>query len=234
MPLIVQSFNPEGVAAWAFAWKLLFTAVTLGSGFKGGEVTPLFFMARRWVARSAASSGCRRDFMAALGFVAVFAGAANTPLACTVMGIELFGGQYAVLLAMACCSSYVWSGHRGIYLSQIVDTPKTDDPHVAFETTLKRVRESHPRHHQLGFFAHLRRRASVKHPTVSTTRNGEKMTEHEAHHPVHKVGMVRIYLSAGDRMPAKSWTQRLFLVRSIKRSSTRPAKPVCGARRPRG
>jgi H+/Cl- antiporter ClcA/PII-like signaling protein len=211
IPVIVQSFHPDGVAPSAFAWKLLFTAVTLGSGFKGGEVTPLFFMGATLGCTLGFALGVPPDFLAALGFVAVFAGAANTPLACTVMGIELFGGQYALFLALACCSSYVWSGHRGIYLSQRVDAPKTDDPQVAFENSLERLRESHPAPMlPLGFFTRVPRWASVKRPTISTARNGEKMTEHEAHHAVHKVGMIRIYLSAGDRMPAKSWTQRLF------------------------
>jgi H+/Cl- antiporter ClcA/PII-like signaling protein len=211
LPVIVQSFRPEGVAAGAFAWKLLFTAVTLGCGFKGGEVTPLFFIGATLGCTLGVVLGVPPNFLAALGFVAVFAGAANTPLACTVMGIELFGGQYAVFLAMACCSSYVWSGHRGIYLSQMVDTPKTDDPHIAVETTLERVRECQPAPVvQLNFFARLRRRAPAKRLAFSTTQTGEKMTKQEAHHPVHKVGVVRIYLSAGDRIPGKSWAQRLF------------------------
>lgn len=142
VPLIVASFHPEGVSHFAFAWKILFTALTLGAGFKGGEVTPLFFIG--------ATLGCALGhllnvppaFMAGLGFVAVFAGAANTPLACTVMGIELFGSQYGIYLAIACCSSYVWSGHRGIYLSQIIDTPKIDVGHFQANTTLQQSRET--------------------------------------------------------------------------------------------
>ena len=84
--------------------------------------------------------GLPHDFMAALGFVAVFAGAANTPLACMVMGVELFGAPLAPYLAIVCCGAYVWSGHRGIYLSQLVDTPKTDDPHVDVDGSLRDVR----------------------------------------------------------------------------------------------
>ena len=72
--------------------RLLFTAVTLGCGFKGGEVTPLFFIGATLGCTLGAMLGVPVDFLAALGFVAVFAGAANTPLACTIMGIELFGG----------------------------------------------------------------------------------------------------------------------------------------------
>ena len=142
VPVIQQSFEPNGVSDWAFLWKLVFTAVTLGSGFKGGEVTPLFFIGATLGCALGHLLGVPPSFLAALGFVAVFAGAANTPLACTVMGIELFGPQYAVFLAVACCGSYVWSGHRGIYLSQVLDTPKTDDSQAAVEATLAHVRRT--------------------------------------------------------------------------------------------
>ena len=125
LPLIAKATaGGAGVVAGAFALKLLFTAVTLGSGFVGGEVTPLFVIG----ATLGASLGRLLDvpvpLMAAIGFVAVFAGAANTPLACTIMGVELFGGAGVVLFAIACVISYVFSPHRGIYVSQPVDSPK--------------------------------------------------------------------------------------------------------------
>jgi H+/Cl- antiporter ClcA len=140
VPVIVQSFRPDGVDTWAFFWKLVFTAVTLGAGFKGGEVTPLFFIGATLGCTLAPLLGLPTAFLAALGFVAVFAGAANTPLACTLMGVELFGERLAVPLALACCSAYVWSGHRGIYLSQRVDTPKIDSLQTRTEVTLGAAR----------------------------------------------------------------------------------------------
>jgi PII-like signaling protein len=92
-----------------------------------------------------------------------------------------------------------------------VDTPKTDDPHVTVETTLERVRQNQPAPVvPFGLFARFRWRAGSKRPTVSTTRNGDKMTKHEPKHPVQKVGMVCIYLSASDRIPGKTWLQRRF------------------------
>jgi H+/Cl- antiporter ClcA/PII-like signaling protein len=206
LPLIAQSFHPHGVATWAFAWKLVFTAVTLGAGFKGGEVTPLFFIGAALGCTLGHLLGVPADFMAALGFVAVFAGAANTPLACTIMGIELFGAQYGVFLALACCSSYIWSGHRGIYLSQLVDTPKTDDPDVAVETTLEQVREGQPPMVlNVGLFARLGRRVTKPFPS----NGGHEMTR-QCQLSTKKVGVVRIYLSAGDRRPGRGWKQRLF------------------------
>lgn len=144
VPYIVQSFSEEGVATWGFFWKIIFTAVTLSSGFKGGEVTPLFFMGAALGCTLGTLMGVPHDFMAALGFVAVFAGAANTPLACTLMGIELFGIENGVFLAIACCLSYIWSGHRGIYMSQRIDTPKTDHTKIDGEATLVRVRGEGP------------------------------------------------------------------------------------------
>ncbi len=141
VPLIVQSFTPAGVATWAFFWKIVFTSVTLGSSFKGGEVTPLFFIGAALGCTLGTLFGVPHDFMAALGFVAVFAAAANTPLACTVMGIELFGAQNAVFIAIACCSSYIWSGHRGIYLSQLIDTPKANEAIASTAASLKSVRQ---------------------------------------------------------------------------------------------
>jgi H+/Cl- antiporter ClcA len=125
LPLIDRSFTPEGVALWAFALKILFTAVTLGTGFKGGEVTPLFCIGATLGAAFAHLTGQPTGFFAALGFAAVFAGAANTPLACTLLGIELFGSPMAVPLFVSCVVAYILSGHRGIYQSQRVGTPKS-------------------------------------------------------------------------------------------------------------
>lgn len=128
IPLITRSLaGGVGVIGFAFALKLLFTSVTLGSGFQGGEVTPLFVIGATLGATLGHLLGVPVPLMAALGFVAVFAGATNTPLACTIMGVELFGGAPMVLLAVACVVSYVFSSHRGIYGAQRIDTPKGSD-----------------------------------------------------------------------------------------------------------
>jgi H+/Cl- antiporter ClcA len=126
IPLITKSLaGGVGVIGVAFALKLLFTAVTLGSGFQGGEVTPLFVIGATLGATLGHLLGVPVPLLAGIGFVAVFAGATNTPLACTIMGVELFGGGPIVLLAVACIASYVVAGERGIYGTQRVDTPKT-------------------------------------------------------------------------------------------------------------
>ena len=121
---LLSSFETDGAHPFSWWWKILFTVVTLSSGFKGGEVTPLFFIGATLGNSLAHLLGAPVDLFAALGFVAVFAGATNTPIACTVMGIELFGAGHTVYLATACCLAYLFSGYSGIYLSQRIATPK--------------------------------------------------------------------------------------------------------------
>jgi len=116
--LIESSLFGGPVPTWAFLAKLLFTAVTLGSGFVGGEVTPLFVIGATLGATLAGVLHVPLPLLAAVGFVAVFAGAANAPLACTVMGAELFGGGAVGYVAVGCVVAYVCSSHRGIYGSR--------------------------------------------------------------------------------------------------------------------
>lgn len=115
---IVSSFYPGGAHYFSWFWKLLLTAITLSTGFKGGEVTPLFFIGAALGNTIASLSGAPVDLFAGLGFIAVFAGATNTPLACTVMGVELFGANNVLFYAVACFTAYYFSGHSGIYTSQ--------------------------------------------------------------------------------------------------------------------
>lgn len=123
MPTIAGFFTGP-VDHWSWAFKILFTVVTLSAGFKGGEVTPLFFIGAALGNALGGVMGAPVDLFAGLGFVAVFAGAANTPLACTIMGIELFGATHMVPIAVACFVAYVCSGHNGIYLSQRIGVAK--------------------------------------------------------------------------------------------------------------
>ena len=138
---LLTAFLPGGATPWSWWWKLLFTAVTLSSGFRGGEVTPLFFIGAALGNVLAVLLGAPVDLFAGLGFIAVFAGASNTPLACTVMGIELFGAHYTVYFALACFVAYFFSGHSGIYLSQRVGISKRDGASPASHTSLRETRE---------------------------------------------------------------------------------------------
>jgi H+/Cl- antiporter ClcA len=144
LPLITAALaGGAGVAVMAFAWKLLFTAVTLGSGFQGGEVTPLFVIGATLGSTLGWALHAPTPLFAAMGFVAVFAGATNTPIACTVMAIELFGSGPIVPVAMACVLSYVCSSHRGIYTSQRIAVSKgkaavDGEPRLADRSTRRR------------------------------------------------------------------------------------------------
>lgn len=119
IPVIVDAFQ-HPLAPWDFLGKLIFTVTSLGSGFKGGEVTPLFYVGATLGNALAPLLHLPFAFLAGLGFVAVFAGAANTPIASTLMAIELFGADIGVYAAMACVVAYLVSGYTGIYRSQRV------------------------------------------------------------------------------------------------------------------
>ncbi|QDK38032.1 voltage-gated chloride channel protein [Bdellovibrio sp. NC01] len=123
IPVLVESFQ-HSVPSYDFILKLIFTVVTLSAGFKGGEVTPLFFIGATLGNALAWMIPLPVSLLAGMGFVAVFAGAANTPLACTLMALELFGSEAAVYTALACVMSYLFSGHSGIYHSQKIEVRK--------------------------------------------------------------------------------------------------------------
>ena len=119
IPLIEDSLKtPTFIYDWV--GKILFTAVTLAAGFKGGEVTPLLFIGASLGNALSTVVQLSLPMLAAMGFVAVFAGAANTPIACTIMAVELFGPHVAIYAALACVASYAVSGHYRIYHAQII------------------------------------------------------------------------------------------------------------------
>ena len=121
LPLIGLSIaGGVGVAMAAFALKTVFTALTLGSGFYGGEVTPLFVVGSTLGVTMGHLLDAPIPLLAAAGLVAVFAGASNTPVASTILGLELFGWHpaLAVVFALACAISYAVSGSSTIYTSQ--------------------------------------------------------------------------------------------------------------------
>lgn len=138
---IVSCFTPGGATYYSWLWKLLFTAITLGTGFKGGEVTPLFFIGAALGNTIATLTGAPVDLMAGLGFIAVFAGATNTPIACTIMGVELFGGDNVLYYAVACFTAYYISGHSGIYQAQRIGVPKVAGLNHHTNETLHDVRQ---------------------------------------------------------------------------------------------
>jgi H+/Cl- antiporter ClcA len=127
IPVMVEAFQ-HPLASTDFLGKMVFTIASLGSGFKGGEVTPLFYIGATLGNAMAPWLDVPFALLAAVGFVAVFAGAANTPIASTLMAMELFGAELGVYAALACVMSYLCSGHAGIYRAQRVDQPKGPTP----------------------------------------------------------------------------------------------------------
>jgi len=133
---IPSAFHSGGAATWSWLWKTIYTSITLGTGFKGGEVTPLFYIGATLGNTLSELLNAPVSLFAALGFIAMFAGANNTPLACTLMGIELFGGEHALLYGVACFTAYFFSSHSGIYSAQRIATPKIFDTYFANEPSL--------------------------------------------------------------------------------------------------
>lgn len=199
---LLSAFKEGGATSWSWWWKLLFTAVTLAAGFKGGEVTPLFFIGAALGNTLAGLLGAPVDLFAGLGFIAVFAGATNTPLACTVMGIELFGSHYALYFAVACFVAYYFSGHSGIYMAQRLGIAKKGQASLPPDLTLRELRE-------------LRGEAATPILSVVTDRlprfeasaNQEIMKDH--HIVTREIGKIRIYLTPRDRIPAKGFWEKL-------------------------
>jgi len=183
-PSILAFFGPLHFG-WAWAWKLVFTAISLGSGFKGGEVTPLFFIGAGLGNALSGLMDAPVDLFAALGFVAIFAAASNTPLACTIMGIELFGAAHTPYIAVACFVAYLCSGHSGIYLSQRVAVPKTGAAHLPPDIPLRQARG-----------------ITLAAPRVvpwSLSNVTPEITAMTHHIQQGEIGMLRIYVRPKDR-----------------------------------
>ena len=119
MGIIEQALAGEaGTMAWV--WKILFTAVTIGCGFKGGEVVPSFFIGAAFGCVAGPLLGLDAGFAAGIGLICVFCGAVNCPLASVVLSVELFGAGNLLFFGMACAISYLLSGYCGLYSSQTI------------------------------------------------------------------------------------------------------------------
>lgn len=116
--VILQSFSDPGLPSYAFLLKLLFTAVTLGAGFLGGEVTPLFFVGAALGNALAQLLGLPLPLGAGVGMAAVFAAASNTPLALSIMAVELLGASAFPHVVIVAVLAYLLTGHRSIYPAQ--------------------------------------------------------------------------------------------------------------------
>lgn len=123
---IIASALGEGKApAWGFLWKIAFTAVTIGFGFKGGEIVPTMFIGAVLGCTVGPLLGIPAQFASAIALVAVFCGAVNCPIASIILSVELFGSGELLYFALACGISYMLSGYFGLYSSQKIMYSKT-------------------------------------------------------------------------------------------------------------
>ena len=117
-----------GQANWYdFALKMLFTAITLAAGFKGGEIVPTFCVGATFGCVVGGLLGLEPGVAAALGLVGLFCCATNSPFASIVLSIEMFGAENIHLFALMCVICFVLSGHSGLYSSQIIQFQKASE-----------------------------------------------------------------------------------------------------------
>lgn len=127
--VINQCFN-ESVGFQVFALKILLTAVTLGCGFKGGEIVPTFFTGSAFGSAMSSVLGISPSLGAGVGLVSVFCGVTNCPLTSIILSVELFGSEGVILFAAACAISYMLSGYIGLYNEQTIVYSKTKTQYI--------------------------------------------------------------------------------------------------------
>ena len=115
---IIQNAMQGQARPEAFILKMLFTALTLGAGFKGGEIVPTFFVGSTFGCVAGGFLGLDPSFGAAIGLVALFCGVVNCPVTSIILSVELFGAEGLLLFAIACAVSYMLSGYYGLYSGQ--------------------------------------------------------------------------------------------------------------------
>lgn len=195
IPTIVESFETP-LPPWGFLLKIIFTAVTLGSGFIGGG-HPLFFIGATLGNALAYILPLPLPLLAGMGFVAVFAGAANTPLASTLMAVELFGADAGVYAGLACVASYLFSGHAGIYHSQRIGYSKNvkligEEGHRL--SALSRLRVRHRAKQRVNLFKEI-------HPLGYLTRKDTT---------VMSITVLRLYFRPGKKLQRQGFWKNLF------------------------
>ncbi|MDL4843191.1 chloride channel protein [Aquibacillus rhizosphaerae] len=141
LEMLQQSFT-EDVPPFAFLAKLVFTAVTLGTGFVGGEAIPLFFMGATLGNTLHDFIGLPISFLAALGLIATFSGGANVPITAFLLALEMFDGKGLEFFFVACFVSYIFSGHHGLWPSQQVHEPKSRLYNIPNGKTIKSIEKN--------------------------------------------------------------------------------------------
>jgi H+/Cl- antiporter ClcA len=122
---IEEALNGESVPYLAFMLKMIFTSITLSFGGSGGIVTPIFFVGATSGSLFGTLAGLDLEVFAAIGMVSLLAGAANTPISASIMAAELFGPEVTPYAALSCIISFLISGHRSVYPSQVLAMSKS-------------------------------------------------------------------------------------------------------------
>jgi len=130
IPLMESALNGDAMPYLGFLWKALLVAITLGSGFYGGVVTPQFVIGAVTGNAFAQLLGISPTLGAAVGLVGVLASASNTPIAAIIMGLELFGSSSLMYMAGASMCAYLLVGHRSIYPDQRLAFTKSSWIHI--------------------------------------------------------------------------------------------------------
>ena len=141
--IITAAVEHGSVRPEVFLLKIVFTAVTLAAGFKGGEVVPSFFVGATFGCAVGPLLGLPAGFSAAVGLVAVFCGVTNCPLASIFLSVELFGDGGLLYFAAACAISYVLSGYDGLYSSQTILYSKLKAQYINVRTTHHHAGQQH-------------------------------------------------------------------------------------------
>lgn len=118
----------------AFLLKILFTAITIAAGFKGGEIVPAFFIGSTFGCVAGPLLGLDAGFSAAIGFVALFCGVVNCPIASTILALEVFGAGPILIMATVCGVSFMMSGYFGLYKSQKIVYSKLNEDLINIHT----------------------------------------------------------------------------------------------------
>lgn len=129
MEVITRALSGEAKVE-AFLLKIIFTAITIAAGFKGGEIVPAFFIGSTFGCTLAGVLGLDASFGAAIGFICLFCGVVNCPLASLILSVEVFGTEGLLFFALACSISYLMSGSFGLYHSQKLMYSKLDDEYI--------------------------------------------------------------------------------------------------------
>lgn len=127
---VIENAMKGKALPYAFILKILFTAITISAGFKGGEIVPAFFVGSTFGCVVAALLGLDAGFGASIGFVALFCGAVNCPIASVMLALEVFGANNILVYALVCCVSFMMSGNFGLYKSQKLLYSKLYDEYI--------------------------------------------------------------------------------------------------------